>query len=475
MTRTHRVLIVGGGFSGLAIAWHLQRHCGLAPAELAVLEATARTGGNIASLHKDGWVLEAGPNGFLDNAPATLSLVDDLGLTHQLLPSNQASAKRFIWRAGKLRRISAHPGAFLASGILPLPGVLRVALEPFVPAKRDNAPESVFDFARRRIGRHAAELMVDAMVSGVFAGNARELELASAFPNMAAMERQYGGLFRAMWAKKRAARRQQIARAKIGGPEGPAGKLTSFREGFETLPQALALHLNDSIVTGADVTDLARIDGQYRLTTSDGRHWQAPSVVLACPAQAAARISAALHPGLSTELDAIPTAPITVVALAFRAADLPGLPDGFGFLAPRHQELRMLGCLWSSSIFAHRAPPGGVLLQAMFGGAHSPNTAHLPSDTLAAWAQEELATAMRIAHPPQWTHVFRHPLGIAQYPLGHRARMKRIRATLTSDLPGLHIAGSAYDGISVNHCATEAPKVAQAVAQEMRRLTTESN
>ena len=200
-----RVVIIGGGIAGLATALHLQDGAdgvegGL---EVVVLEARDRPGGNIRTERAEGFTIEAGPNGFLDNAPATLSLVRRLGLEDRLQRADEAAARRYLYRDGRLHELPTGPLAFLRSPVLSLPGRLRVLCEPFARSHPDGVDETIHQFAARRIGSEAAEILIDAMVSGVFAGNVHELSLRSSFPTMHGMEEQHGGLVRAMIARMR--------------------------------------------------------------------------------------------------------------------------------------------------------------------------------------------------------------------------------------------------------------------------------
>lgn len=463
------VVVIGGGVSGLTVGFELV-DSGLDPEQLTVLEAGERPGGHIWAERAEGYVVEAGPNGFLDNSPPTLELVGRLGIGDRLLPSNDASAIRYIYSRGKLRTVPKGPGGLLTSGLLSLPGILRVFKEPFV--KQGGSPEeSVFDFAARRIGREAAATLVDAMVSGVFAGDARRLELAAAFPKMAAMEAEHGGLVKAMIAIRKQRKREaaelgeEAARAQ-GGPSGPSGRLTSFVDGFEELPRALAARLGSCVRTGCPVERLERVESGWRVQVRDGEAIDARAVVLACPAPLAAEIASGVDDGLAQELAAIESTTIAVVATGYPIDAVGGAPPGFGFLVPREQGLRILGCLWTSSVWKGRAPEDRVLLRTMVGGAHDPGAVDLSDEELLAIVSEDLKAAMGLAAEPTFTRVFRHRLGISQYPPGHTARLTRIGEILERH-PGLYVSGSSYGGISVNHCVAEAPDVALRVREAL--------
>jgi protoporphyrinogen/coproporphyrinogen III oxidase len=483
-----RVVVVGGGITGLATALHLRdqaREAGDA-VEVVVLEAADRPGGNVQTERIDGFTIERGPNGFLDNAPATLALVQRVGLQDQLQPADESAARRFLYRNDRLHQLPGGPAGFLRSPVLSLRGRLRVFGEPFARSRPDDVDESVFEFASRRIGPEAAAVLVDAMVSGVFAGNVHELSLRSAFPRMAQMEADHGSLVRAMLARmagRRAARkeaRRRIARgedpgdlARPGGPAGPGGTLTSFRTGLDSLVAGLVRAVGDSLRLRSAVTLIRKADdsplsADGASATPDGgggRSWtvelatgeviSADAVVVAIPSPRAAPLLEPMNPALGLEVAGIPTAGLAVVALGFRASDIGGL-DGFGFLVPRGAGPRILGCLWDSSIFPGRAPEGQVLMRAMIGGAHDPDTVHADEDDLVQRVCQDLRATMGITAAPSLTAVYRWPLGIAQYNVGHQARLDRIHARLR-ECPGLWVAGSSFYGIAMNACFEKAP------------------
>jgi oxygen-dependent protoporphyrinogen oxidase len=461
-----RIVVVGAGISGLAVTFNIQeriRDRGL-DAEVLCLEASDRPGGNIRTTREEGLVCEWGPNGFLDNEPATRDLIRRAGIEQRLLVSNESAAKRFIFRNGKLNPVSGSPLTLLRSGFLSLPGKLRCLCEPMARSKRDETDESVFDFASRRIGREAAEILVDAMVSGVFAGDARRLSLRAAFPKMWQMEHDHGSLFRAMLARKKEAR---ATGRPTGGPSGPAGSLMSFKNGMQELVDGLAAKVGPSLRLNTPVERLADMGVRgFRLYPGEGAPMDIEGVVLACPAWYGSELVSSFDPEMATPMAEIPSSPVAVVHLVYEESALGGAPDGFGFLVPRGQHPRILGALWSSSIFQGRAPTGQALITCMIGGAQDPEALAMTDEELVATARADLGTAMEIVVAPRVTRVFRHPRGIPHYTVGHPDRVRAIERRLEAH-PGLLVSGNSYRGISVNACAAEALAVAESA---LRRL-----
>ncbi len=493
-----RIVVVGGGIAGLATAYELRARAAHAPGGLDVrlVESAPRLGGNLRTERDGGYRVEWGPNGFLDNVPETLDLVRRLGLESELCPSDAAAARRFLFRNGRLHLLPSGPGSFLTCPVLSLPGRLRVLGEPFA-ARHPGGDETVYEFARRRIGAEAAHVLVGAMVSGVFAGDARELSLASCFPKMAEMEAAHGGLVKAMLAKQRArgAAKRKLAklrargedapeRERPGGPVGPAGRLTSFRGGIQTFTDALATALGPAVASGRALQRLEPIDGRegstrlWRLDFVDGELLEADEVVLAVPAAQAAPLLVPVDGELGATVGAIPSASLAVLALAYdekvfhaRAlAQSAGAPNGFGFLVPRGEGPRILGALWDSSVFpGERAPQGKVLLRVMIGGALDPEAVALPEDELLRLARTDLAATMGLDTAPERHWLFRHRVGISQYTVGHAARLETIAARL-ANLPGLHVAGQSYFGVSMNGCCEQAARFAEECIARMAAL-----
>lgn len=467
-----RIAVVGGGISGLAIAWAIRARD--PHADVVLLERGARTGGNIRTERVEGYTCESGPDGFLDNAPDTLQLVRALDLESRLLPSNDAARRRYIFLNGSLREVPASPRDFLGTSLLSVPGKLRVACEPFARQRRET-DESIYDFAARRIGREAASVLVDSMVSGIFAGDSRALSLRACFPKMHQLEDEHGGLFRALIAMRKKRRKGDAVGA-------PAGRLTSFTGGMADLVDRLTRRLGDVVRTSSPVASLrhaTHFDGHragwpvtgYALATDQGE-LAADSVILAGPSADSAQLLRAFDPDLASALEQIPSAPLAVVCLGYDAARLSRFCslDGFGFLVPRGQNIRILGTLWESSIYRNRAPAGKALLRVMIGGACDPGAVALSDGALVSAVRDDLIRTMGLPCAPEFTRVIKHRRGIPQYVKGHLARQQRIDAMVQVH-PGLFLAGNSYRGVSLNACVSEAAQIAERVL----RRTAESS
>lgn len=462
-----RVVVVGAGISGLAAAWHLRERARerSLPLELTILEAEDRAGGKIRSEQADGFLVEWGPNGFLDSKPATLSLCREVGLSPELLRSSDLARKRFLYADGELHRLPENPALFAASRLLTGAGKWRMAAEAFLPKRNAPSDESVAEFTRRRLGGEALERLIGPMVSGIHAGDPELISLAAAFPRIHELEQSYGGLFRAMFQLMRERRRGTAGEARKAVPQ-PAGSgtLTSFANGMETLPRRLTELLSGQIRYRTRLAGLEPLaGGGFRLDLAGPQGsstLDADQVLLTVPAYQSAGLLEALAPQAAAALSGIRYAPVTVVGLGVPEWTLPRALDGFGYLIARDQPRFLLGCLWSSSIFpGQRAPQGMALLRVMVGGTRQPENAVLPDGVLLDRVLRDLRQVLGGPIRPEFVRLVRWERSIPQYELGHRQRVAAVAAALRG-LPGLWVGGNALRGVALNDCVAEGARLA---------------
>jgi oxygen-dependent protoporphyrinogen oxidase len=455
------VIVVGGGLTGLTVAYRLRR---ADPAvSVTVLEARDRPGGNVGTELHDGFRVETGPNGFLDRTPAVPQLCHDLGLGSRLVAASEGARKnRYLFLRGRLHKLPRGPLGLLATPLLSLRGKWQLLTEPFRKANPPAGDESVAAFAARRAGKEAADVFADALVTGIHGGDPALLSVAAAFPRLPVMERETGSVVRGFL---RAARQRKAESEARGEPPPGPMRMWSFREGLQVLTDSLTAALGPAVKTGAAVRAVAESASVAPWKVyGDGRTaWSADAVVLACPAHEQAAVLADLDPELADEAAAVPYNRIAVVALGYRRADCPGSHDGFGYIAPQNTRRDVLGVQWCSSIFPDRAPPGCVLWRALCGGVHRAEMVDWDDDTLGRAVHAELKLAMGVTGDPVFRQVVRWPAAIPQYVLGHNERVARMEA-LAAAHPGLFLAGNAYRGVAMADCVEQGGKVAAAVA-----------
>lgn len=442
-----RVAVVGGGISGLALAERLAAR-GLEP---LVLESAPRLGGKIATRSEDGFLLETGPNGFLDAAPATLALAERVGLSPKLRPATPAANRRWLYLRGKLREVPTRPPAFLRSDILPLGAKLRLGLEIFA-GRATEEDESIASFGRRHLGRRATRDLLGAMVLGIHAGDIEDLSLPACFPRMAALEKEHRSLILGM-----------IRRGRGGAP---TGTLTSTEGGLGALVEALGAHLGEAVRTGARVEEIRRDGVGFRLAVTEGgsrTELRADAVVMTTPAAETARLIAPFEAEVAARARGIPYAPMAVVHLAWPREKIAHPLDGFGFLSPPHEGRAILGALFISSIFPWRAPPGQALFTVMVGGAVAPERARLPEEALVPLAVAELSAIVGAEGTPSLAEVIRWDQAIPQYLVGHRQAVEEVDARMAR-VAGLYLGGNAWKGIGINDCISAAEPLAEEIA-----------
>jgi protoporphyrinogen/coproporphyrinogen III oxidase len=463
MSSSPRIVIVGAGISGLAVAYRLQER--LRGAGITVLEQADRAGGTTWTLREEGYQFEVGPNGFLDTKPTTLTLCRDLGLGPQLIQASEASAKnRYLFLGDRLQPLPGGFGAFLRSDLLGWKGKLSLLWERFRPRRPATADESIDAFAWRRAGNEAAEVFADALVTGIYAGDPKLLSLPACFPRLAELERVHGSVMKGFAAAARQRRAEAKARGSVA--ERP-GKMWSCAGGLRDLVERLSERLPTPPLTGIRIRSIRR-DGDpqkpcWHVAAEGSDSWSADAVVLTCPAHQQGPLVADLDAELAQEIAAIPYNRIAVVALGYRRADVPVALDGFGFIAPQATKRDLLGVQWCSSIFPGRAPENGVLLRAMCGGWQRADMIDWDDGRLLASLRAELRLAMNITAAPMFHRIVRWDRAIPQYHLGHLDRVGRIEARLAQH-PGLFLGGNAYHGVSLNDCTERGSILAERIS-----------
>lgn len=449
-----RVIVIGAGISGLSLAASLMEKEGME--EITVLESARRAGGKVWSEKEEGYIVEGGVNGFLDNKPTTLELVSSLSMS--TFRSSDNARKRFVVSGGTLNRLPESPPAFLRSGLMALTGKLRLALEPFIPPLPADREESLADFGRRRLGREAFEKLIDPMASGIFAGDPEKMSLKHCFPRINEMEQKYGSLIKAM-IKLMAERKKNVSAA-------PGGTLTSFEGGLEDIIHALKEHVGDRLRLASDVKSIEKTSSGYSVILSDSTSMEAEAVALACPAYSAAGILSQIGGTAVAEMARVYYPPLSVVALGFRK-DRIGIPlDAFGFLIPFKEGRKILGTLYDSSVFTNRAPEGMALLRSMAGGARNPGIAELDDRKLTETVLSELRDITGLRADPEFVRIYRHERAIPQYNLGHGGLLEAVD-TLERENKGIYVTGNAYRGVSFNDCIANSMSIADRIGVEM--------
>ena len=450
--RTIDLVVIGGGVGGLAAAYHARKR----GQSVALLESSDRLGGVVRTTVEDGFTLEHGPDSLVSIKPGGLELVRELGLDDRLVGVPEAARRSLIARRGRLVPVPdglylLAPGRlwpFVCSPLISWAGKLRMGLDLLLPRRKAGLPEeSLAGFVRRRLGREALEAIAQPMVSGIYTADPEQLSLAATMPQFLELERTHGLLIRGMMARMK--QQKQLALKAASGPR--YGLFLSLTGGLQTLVDALAARLDGAEVRSNCAVQRVRRDGDAWLVEADGASWRAARVVLAVPAHAAARL---LDGELATELAAIPYAGVATVNLAFDGGIT--LPQAAGFVIPAVERRGTIACTIAHAKYPGRAPDGTMLLRAFVGGALHESRLQLSDEVLVRETLADLRLYLGALPEPRFTRVHRWPKAMAQYVIGHQARVARIRALTPA---GLHLIGNGYDGVGIPDVVAQAAAV----------------
>jgi len=454
------MLICGGGISGLSLAAWLRR----GGREVAVLDKNARPGGVIGTVRRDGFIFERGPNTILDKYESFEALIAWAGLESEIIRVPLRTQKRHVWLGGRLHEVPTSPLAFLKSPLLPRADKLALLKEPFVPPVQGD--ETVAAFVRRRLGAAWLRNLVTPMVSGIWAGDPERMSIAHSFPIMKKMERAGGSL---VWGAFKHMRKMARERRAGGGARRRVKNLVSFRDGLDRLPAALAEKLGGRYQSATRILEIEPNEGGggFRVHAECGgeaQFWIARELVIAAEADQAARWLEGFDLDLALTLRSFPYNRLAVVALGLKANEA-RLPEGFGFLAPRGEGVRMLGAIVNSNFLPGRAPAGCAALTIFIGGDLDPEAAELSDEQLTETVRRDLKTTIGWSGPIQGLWIERWPRAIPQYDMGHAARLTAIE-TAERRWPGLHLVGNWRGGVSIG----DRVETTRALAQRMMNL-----
>lgn len=435
-----QVVVIGGGVSGLSAAYDLTR----AGVQCTVLEKQPRLGGVIETRCWQNCVLECGPDSFLSAKPDALALIKELGLESEVIGSNDQQRTTYILRRGRLvpmpdgvmMIVPTKAAPILKSRLLSWPTKIRMGLEFF--RRPGYSPDrSVAEFVADHFGEETLDYLAEPLLSGIYGGDPRELSVASVLPRFLQMEAKHGSLVRG------------ALRSRATEPSTGSIFLT-LKSGLGKLIERLAAGLT---VVHKEVETVERREGGGFRVRADGGWMEAAHVVLACPAWAAARLLAGTDAEIARWLGGIRYSSSLTLSLVYQASEFDGLRAGFGFLVPKRERQRLAACTFAATKFPHRAPEDRIILRCFFGGTGDEAVLGESVESLVAIARDELRRILGLTAEPVFHTVARWPESMAQYNVGHAARVQQIEAR-AAVLPGLHLAGNAFRGIGIPDCVS---------------------
>jgi protoporphyrinogen/coproporphyrinogen III oxidase len=432
------VAVIGGGLTGLSAAFSLRQR-GI---RVVIYEATERIGGVVKTERRGGYIAELGPNSMTSPPAAVAGLLSELGLDASLVSPSAAARERYVVRRGKLVRLPLTPAELLTTRLLSNTAKLAVFGEPLVERSDSAVDESLAAFVRRRFNQEVVDYILNPFVAGTFAGDPEQLSLRHAMPQLQGLERSYGSVMKGLL---------KASRSERGSEHGAVGSgLISFKEGLQEIPEAFERELKSEIRYRSPVTQVRSSPRGWTV----GAAFQAPEtydgVIYAAPAHSLDQIDLDFAGGerLAT-LSSIDHPPVAVLALGFAQEQIKHTLDGFGFLVPEVERRRIMGAIFSSTVFPGRAPSGFALLTVFAGGARDPDFVEADPQTITARVLDELRVLLGIRGEPSFKSLQIWPKAIPQYVLGY-GRFKDIADQAERSNPGLALAGTFRDGVSLN-------------------------
>lgn len=444
------VAIIGGGITGLSAAFWLRA----AGVPFTLYESGSHCGGVIQTVTRDGFTAETGPSTVLETSPIITRMVEDLGLASERIYTAPSAQSRYVVKDGKLVPLPGSGPQFFTTPLFSASAKARLMVEPFLP--RGHGEESVADFVRRRIGKEFLDYAINPFVAGIYAGDPERLSVRYGFPKLEETEQRYGSLI----VGQVLGARERRKRGTVSKQDAPK---FSFRKGLQTLMEGMERAFGGMVRVSNSLTSLKAAESGFELLVSsaDGisrrRH---SSVLLTAPAYRLAEIETELPHAFDLQfLRAIKYSPVATISFGFNRADVGHSLEGFGFLVPAVEKRKILGAVFSSSLFPNRAPSGKVLMSCFIGGARSPELVNMPGRELAQLALADLGDLLGIKGAPVFQSINVYPRAIPQYELGYGEFLGSM-ARVEHGVPGLFFAGNYRDGISVSDSILSGEKAA---------------
>jgi protoporphyrinogen/coproporphyrinogen III oxidase len=462
------IVILGGGITGLSAAFYVQKFFReqKLPITITLIEQGEALGGKISTLHKEGFIIEKGPDSFLARKMPMIELTQELGLEDQLVATNPQAKKTYILHQGRLHRmptglvlgIPTQMMPFLKTSLLSLKGKARAGFDLIIPRRKEITDESLGGFLERRLGREVVEHIAEPLLAGIYAGDTHKLSLQATFPQFQSAEMKFGSLIKGMLANK-----NKTAVDTANAPAVAKNSLfLSYRNGLTTIIDGLVGALGGArLLTGQTATAVQAVDQGYEITLASGQQIAANAVIVALPAFAAAK----LFPQIPQvhALTRIPYVSVANVILAFKHKNIGHDLDGSGFVVPRKEGRFITACTWTSAKWKHTAPDEKVLIRCYVGRSGDEGWIALTDEEIVKRVRSDLQLILGITEEPAFYEVTRLLHSMPQYPVGHLQNIQEARNQLNKAMPEVFLAGAAYQGVGLPDCIQQGKEAAKQV------------
>ncbi|MFD2208447.1 protoporphyrinogen oxidase [Virgibacillus halophilus] len=464
-----KILIAGGGITGLATAYYLQKSMqeNNLPYEIKLVEASNRLGGKVQTVRHEDFVIERGPDSFLERKQPIMRLIESLGMNDQLV--RNATGQSYILVDGKLRKMpkGAHMGVptqirpFLFSGMFSTKGKLRAAMDYVLP-KGKTGDQSLGGFFRRRFGDELVENCVEPLLSGIYAGDIDNMSLLATFPNFYTLEQEHRSLIKGLKESSTGSKKQLKTKS-----SKKKGMFLTLRNGLESMIEELESQLGQvDISLRTSVDHVERKEQGYHVLLSDGTVYKADAIVMTTPHYTLPKIFSQYD--YFRMLEEVPSTSVATIAMAFDAAAIKKDMDGTGFVVSRNSDYRITACTWTHKKWPNAAPAGKALVRCYVGRPDDQSAVELSDKEIIDVVLKDLNKTMKIKKKPEFYVISRWKNAMPQYTVGHIDRVNQIRNESAIQLPGIFFAGSSFEGIGLPDCIGQGEQAVESVLNYFR-------
>lgn len=456
MNETKKIVVVGGGITGLTAAYYLQKEIKEKQLayEVKLVEASNRLGGKIKTTKRDGYTIERGPDSFLSRKRPAVKLVEELGISDQLVRNGTGQSYILVGKklhkmpGGSFMGVPTQIRPFLFSNITSLRGKLRAGFDFILPRSKKVSDQTLGGFFRHRFGNELVENQLEPLLSGIYSGDIDQMSLMATFPEFYELEQEYGSLVKGL---------RKTTPKKKASTGKKAGAFYSFKNGLETLVNELESQLEKNTVKlNAAVDHIEKKNHGYHLLLSSGEVYKADAIIMSTPHYTIPKVFSQYD--LFKQFEKIPSTSVANVAMAFDHSAIKKIADGTGFVISRNSDYRITACTWTHRKWPRTTPKGKVLLRCYVGRPNDQAVVDLSDEEIADIVLKDLKKTMKIKAKPELSVITRWKHARPQYTVGHKERIASVRAQASKLIPGVFLAGSSYDGVGLPDCIEQGEK-----------------